>query len=95
MKDGSAGSASTSSAVVASLRSSWAKARPVIERWVGKPSGPMICTGPTGLDDAYSFAGQAVPPCPFAPSLLYAIPGAVFEVLEGSGCIATLTLFSD
>ena len=85
----------TNSTVIASLRSSWKRARPVIERFVGTPSGPMVCAGNSGVDDVYSFAGQAVSPCPYAPSLLYAVPGCIFEVLEGSGHIATLTVFSE
>ena len=85
----------SSSEVVASIRSSWKSAKPHLEKYVGVPSGPMVCARNSGADDEYIFAGQAVAPCPYAPSLLYAVPGCIFEVLEGSGHIATVTVFSE
>lgn len=88
--------ARNNSAVVASLQSNWDSARPVIEQHIGKTSGPMVCARRNSdMDEVYSFAGQAVAACPYSPSLLYAIPGVIFEVLERSGHIATVTLFSE
>lgn len=79
------------SLVIASINSTWQDVKSKLEASLCKPSGPMLSTAQSELDGACASVEQA----PYTPSLLYAVPGCIFEVLEGSGHITTLTLFSE